>query len=211
MFLNFLDRIIISFDNSLKTLAGKVEGTGRLYPVTEVDAMNKSSLSKRKISIEQMRINHTGEICAQALYHSQFLFSQDIKVNDWLVHAAQEEQDHLIWCARRLDELGGRPSYLNGLFYASSYMMGATLSAMSVELNLGFIRATEDLVCEHLQRQLTTLDFDISSRQIIEAMIQDEAEHSVTAESYGGVEFSPYLYDLMRLQASFMKVVVSKV
>ena len=211
MLLTILDRLIISFDNSLKTLCGSVQGTGRQYPADSISENQKFSLSERQISIEQLRINHTGEICAQALYHSQYLFCSDYVIRRWLLHAAQEEQDHLIWCQKRLNELDGRGSFLNPFFYLSSYLVGATFSAMSDELNLGFIRATEDLVCEHLQRQIQTLDYDPRSKKVIEQMILDEDQHGQTAAKYGGVTFSPYIYDCMRITAGFMKITVSKI
>lgn len=211
MFFDVFDRLIISIDSSLRTLTGQVDGTGRSYPVTSrYDEQTLSfSPSQKSMSIEQLRINHTGEVCAQALYHSQMLFCRNQAVNQWLLEAAYEEQDHLLWCQRRLDELGGKPSLLNPIYYFSSYTIGAVLSVLSLELNLGFIRATEDLVCEHLHRQMDILSFDSRSKEVIAQMIVDEGQHSDTACHYGGLSYSPFTCEIMRMTSSAMKVSVA--
>lgn len=208
---NFGDKLIISFDSALKTLLGNVRGTDRSCPSLDEQERQWENFSyeQNQQSIAQMRINHTGEVCAQALYHAQILLSDDENINHWLLKAAREEQDHLLWCAKRLDELDGRPSYLNPFFYSTSFLIGATLSALSPAVNLGFIRASEDLVCEHLVRQHGYILFDKTSRAIIRQMITDETEHSTQASQYGGVSYSPLSLEVMRLFSSVMKISVT--
>lgn len=211
MFLTLSDKLIMSFDNALQTLSGTVRGTGRKNPSLKVKETVTEELSDEQLkqAQAQMRINHTGEVCAQALYHAQMLFNQDKVIDKWLIKAAKEEQDHLIWTAERLDEMKSKQSYLNPFFYGSSFVIGAFLSALSPAVNLGFIRATEDLVCEHLERQTKYLSFDKRSQSIIQTMIKDEQEHSDSAAHYGGLSYSPMALEVMRLQASVMKVSVT--
>ena len=201
----------MSFDNALQTLSGTVKGTGRKNPSQELEEKKNNSLSQEQLkqAQAQMRINHTGEICAQALYHAQMLFNQDKTIDQWLITAAKEEQDHLLWTAQRLKELDSPESFLNPIYYASSFMMGAMLSMLSPAVNLGFIRATEELVCEHLERQKKYLSFDTRSQAIVQTMIEDEQHHGQSAADYGGLSYSPLALEVMRLQASVMKVSVT--
>jgi ubiquinone biosynthesis monooxygenase Coq7 len=204
---SFIDKLVLSFDNSLKTLSGQVRGTGRPYPVDENSMQSQLLESEIVISKGQMRINHTGEVCAQALYHAQSLFCRSQKISDWLLEASLEEQDHLLWCHRRLTELKTSPSIFNPFFYGASFLMGSSLSLISDKLNLGFIRATEDLVCEHLIEQKKILTFDKFSLRIISQMIIDEKQHSEAAEYFGGFQFSPFFLASMRMSASVMKTI----
>lgn len=210
MFPSFIDKLVICFDNSLKTLTGQVSGTGRSSPLKDFVAQESPlTRSEQAMSCRQMRINHTGEVCAQALYHAQSLFCRSQQVSQWLYRASLEEQDHLLWCQERLEELGTGASVFNPFFYSASFFMGASLSLVSDKLNLGFIRATEDLVCEHLKDQEKVLVFDKRSRVIIEQMIIDEQEHSDVAQHFGGFQFSPSFLQAMRITASLMKTTVS--
>ena len=131
-----------------------------------------------------MRVNHTGEVCAQALYEGQALTARDAAVRERLLSAAGEEADHLAWCAERLDELGSAPSVLNPVFYGASYAMGAVTGLIGDKVSLGFVEATEHQVCEHLERHLDALpDQDAKSRAIVERMHEEEARHGESGVS----------------------------
>src|SRR5690606_10057919 len=137
-----------------------------------------------------MRVNHTGEICAQALYQGQALTARDPAVRGALLEAAAEEADHLAWCEERLAELRSGPSLLNPAFYALSYAMGAVTGLLGDKVSLGFVEATEDQVCRHLEGHLQTLPAeDARSREIVTRMREDEARHGSEALARGGVEF----------------------
>ena len=137
-----------------------------------------------------MRVNHTGEVCAQALYEGQALTARQNDVRAKLKSAAEEESDHLAWCAERLQELDASPSLLNPLFYAASYIIGALTGLAGDKVSLGFVEATEDQVCEHLDRHLQALpEDDQRSRAIITGMRAEEARHGAAALESGGAPF----------------------
>lgn len=136
-----------------------------------------------------MRINHVGEVCAQALYRGQALTSRNPHIVSALQHAAAEETDHLAWCETRMHELGGRKSFLNPLWYAGSFTLGAIAGALSDKWNLGFLAETEHQVSKHLQNHLSQLDAtDIKTRTIVQQMQQDEAAHAAEANQLGATE-----------------------
>jgi 3-demethoxyubiquinol 3-hydroxylase len=152
-----------------------------------------------------MRVNHTGEICAQALYQGQALTARDAGVRAALLAAAQEESDHLAWCEARLDALQSGPSLLNPAFYALSYAMGAVTGLMGDRVSLGFVEATEDQVCRHLEAHLGSLpEDDAVSREIVSRMRDDEARHGSEALARGGVEFPAPVKQAMSLLAKVM-------
>lgn len=137
-----------------------------------------------------MRINHTGEVCAQALYQGQALTARLPEVRQAMEHAAEEEIDHLAWCEQRIRELGGRPSLLNPLFYGLSFGVGAVAGLISDKVSLGFVAATEDQVVKHLDEHLAQLpEQDHKSRAILEQMREDELQHATTALEAGGLRF----------------------
>ena len=151
--MSILNNIINEFDIALKTLSDKKAGTDREYPPTPVDK-NTSKLSKKEkdLSIQMMRVNHAGEVAAQALYRGQAFVCKDKKIKEHLIHAGDEETDHLVWCKKRLNELGGNSSILNPIWYASSFTIGAIFGAMGEKTSLGFVEATEKQVVIHLQQ-----------------------------------------------------------
>jgi ubiquinone biosynthesis monooxygenase Coq7 len=152
-----------------------------------------------------MRVNHAGEVCAQALYEGQAAVARDVPTREALLAAAREETDHLVWCAERLSELDSGPSRLNPLFYAASYAMGAATGLMGDRVSLGFVEATEDQVCKHLEAHLEALpEEDQRSRRIVEQMHQDEARHGAEAMAAGGVEFPAPVKNLMTLISRVM-------
>lgn len=186
---NFVDRLCIAADNALQTLGQTRKYASRPNPGADVEVVELSEEEKLS-SARLMRVNHTGEVCAQALYQGQALTAKLPQVREEMEHACEEEVDHLLWCAERLDQLGSRTSYLNPLFYALSFSLGAGAGAISDRLSLGFVAATEDQVVAHLERHLGKLpEKDTPSRAIVDQMRRDEYAHKETALQAGGMEF----------------------
>ena len=145
--------------------------------------------SDRRRAAALMRVNHCGEVCAQALYQGQALFARDSKTAEALQEAADEEVDHLSWTAERIHELGGRQSLLNPLWYGGSFLIGATAAMVSDKVSLGFVAETERQVSRHLQSHLDHLPKeDLKSRSIVEQMDIDETQHATNAVDLGGIE-----------------------
>lgn len=154
---------------------------------------------RHPLSARLMRVNHAGEVAAQALYHGQALMAKNVVTRDWLLDAAQEEADHLAWCEQRLTELGSRPSLLNPFWYAGSFAIGAIAAAASDRVSLGFVAETERQVETHLSDHLERLpDDDARSRAILETMRADEVRHGARAQAAGGVELPAPVRFLMR-------------
>ena len=196
-----VDDLIGVFDRGLRTLAGV--GT----PATPTPDVPEGDLTEpeRAHAAGLMRVNHTGEVCAQALYEGQALTARREEVRDALEQAAAEEVDHLAWCRQRLDELDARPSVLDPLFYAASFLVGAAAGAMGDRVSLGFVEATEDQVVRHLDRHLADLPADDArSRAIVEEMRADEARHGVNALRAGGRAFPDSLKQAMTAVSRIM-------
>jgi ubiquinone biosynthesis monooxygenase Coq7 len=152
-----------------------------------------------------MRVNHSGEVCAQALYQGQALTARLPEVRREMEAAADEEMDHLAWCEARLRELDDHPSYLNPLWYGLSFGLGATAGAISDRLSLGFVAATEQQVCKHLDSHLARLpEQDTASRAVVAQMLEDEARHAHTALDAGGIPFPAPVRGLMSLVSRVM-------
>jgi len=182
-----LDTLIIEFDKGLRTLLAQAP-TARPYPDANIEEAALSDAEK-KHAAALMRINHTGEICAQALYQGQALTARDPVVQEKLNHAAWEETEHLAWTSHRVYELGGRLSVLNPFWYTSSLAMGALAGAMGDKWNLGFLAETERQVGAHLQHHLDTLPpQDAKSRAVAQQMYTDEVSHSDMAVELGAAE-----------------------
>lgn len=163
------------------------------------------SPEQRRMSIGLMRVNHAGEVSAQALYHGQSLTARQTEVRGSLEQAAAEENDHLAWCKERLDELGGRPSVLSPVWYAGSFAMGAVAGLLGDRWNLGFLAETERQVVEHLEGHLERLpESDQRSRAILEQMREDEAGHATSALQHGGAELPSPIRRLMGATARVM-------
>jgi 3-demethoxyubiquinol 3-hydroxylase len=159
----------------------------------------------RRESAALMRVNHAGEVAAQALYHAQALFARDPGVRDFMLHAAREETDHLAWCETRLKELGARPSALNPLWYVGSFGIGALAALLGDRASLGFVAETERQVETHLKSHLDRLPAeDQRSRTIVEAMCHDEMGHGQQAQSAGAAPLPGPIRELMRRTASVM-------
>lgn len=197
------DSVIGQFDRALRTLSGQ-HASRRPSPAGELRAAPLES-AEGSHAAGLMRVNHTGEICAQALYQGQALTARDPVVRRALLDAAAEETDHLAWCEGRLRELASRPSVLNPAFYAASFTMGAVTGLLGDKVSLGFVEATEDQVCQHLERHLEALpETDVRSREIVRHMHDDEARHGSEALARGGVAFPGPLKQAMTLLSRVM-------
>ena len=190
-----MDRFILGADRLLRSLAGgeeKPRSPARPSPTEALEPLVDSPLSddERRHAAGLMRVNHTGEVCAQALYRGQALTARNAAVRRTMAAAAREEADHLAWCAARLQELDDSPSRLNPVFYGMSFGMGVLAGLAGDRVSLGFIHATEDQVVAHLDRHQQELpEADRRSRAIIERMREDEARHGDDALAAGGAEF----------------------
>ena len=198
-----IDDIVIGLDRALRTVAAEPVAE-RVNPGESVDDAAMDA-AEREHAAGLMRVNHTGEICAQGLYEGQALTAKDDATREALLSAAQEETDHLAWCQDRLTELAAKPSVLNPLFYAASYAMGAVTGLMGDKVSLGFVEATEDQVCRHLESHMDSLpEQDQRSRAIIAQMHEDEARHGAEAMDNGGAEFPRPVKTLMTLVSKVM-------
>lgn len=197
------DKLIIEFDRGLRTLLGKAHSTRPLPDAGLPDAVLSESEKKRAAAL--MRVNHSGEVCAQALYQGQAMTARDPAVQDRLHLAAQEETDHLAWTAHRVADLGGHLSALNPLWYGSSLAIGALAGLLGDKWNLGFLAETERQVGQHLQSHLTRLpQQDEKSRAVVRQMVVDETQHSQMATELGGAELPLPLKQLMKVASRVM-------
>jgi 3-demethoxyubiquinol 3-hydroxylase len=202
--LSLIDSLIVNADQALRTLIPNAATATRSNPADREEAAQLSD-NERKHIAGLMRINHTGEVCAQALYQGQALTAKLPNVRKEMEQAAQEETDHLVWCEQRLQQLGSRTSILNPAFYAMSFTLGAGAGLAGDQWSLGFVAATEDQVCEHLQDHLEQLpEQDTKSRAILQQMLEDEAAHSTKALEAGGRAFSPLTKKVMKALSKVM-------
>jgi len=205
-----VDRLIAGFDLALRTVAG-VHAAQRASPA---DGVPEAALAveEREHAAALMRVNHVGEVCAQALYQGQALTARNDSVRHSLDQAALEEVDHLAWSAGRIEELGGRTSLLNPLWYAGSLALGAVAGALGDRWNLAFLAETERQVEEHLGGHLERLSpGDARTRAVVAAMRADEAKHRQTAVSLGAAELPQPVKSAMRAMAKVMTTVAYRV
>lgn len=201
-----LDRLIIEAQRALTTTAGRSVAERRNPGIDEIESAMDDGARRHAAGL--MRVNHTGEVCAQALYVGQAAVARDEATRAQLLAAAQEETDHLAWCAERLEELHSRPSLLNPLWYVGSYAIGLAAGLRGDGWNLGFVVETERQVEAHLEEHLQTLPSeDRRSRAILETMKTDEARHADHAEQAGARVLPPPIPRLMALASSIMKAV----
>lgn len=201
--LDSLDTAIAAFDRALRSVFAPAQA-GRPLPATS-DAAVPLSDSERRASGALMRVNHAGELAAQALYHGQALFARSEPTRRLLLAAARAESDHLAWCETRLGELGAWTSRLNPLWYGGSFLIGAAAALMGDRASLGFVVETERQVEGHLDRHLDRLPpGDDRSRAILRAMREDEIAHGADAAAAGATELPPPLPGLMRRMARVM-------
>ncbi|HEY8940420.1 MAG TPA: 2-polyprenyl-3-methyl-6-methoxy-1,4-benzoquinone monooxygenase [Cellvibrio sp.] len=203
--LSLIDNFIINADRALRTLAAGSDMTcERPSPARPLDEADLDD-SERRHAAALMRVNHTGEVCAQALYQGQALTAKLPQVRNEMEHAAEEEIDHLVWCQERIDALGSHTSYLNPVWYGLSFAIGAGAGLVSDKISLGFVAATEDQVCKHLQSHLQQLPVtDLRSRAVVEQMLADEARHADMALSAGGYNFPAPVKGIMTLVSKAM-------
>ncbi len=205
-----LDHMIMQAQRALAAAIGPAvavrDNPGLSEPEVEMDA------AARRHAAGLMRVNHTGEVCAQALYVGQAAAARDEATRRQLLDAAQEETDHLAWCGDRLAELDSRPSLFNPLWYAGSYAIGLAAGLRGDGWNLGFVVETERQVEAHLAEHLRTLPAeDLRSRAIVQTMKSDEARHADQAEAAGARTLPPPIPRLMGLASAIMKAVAYRV
>jgi ubiquinone biosynthesis monooxygenase Coq7 len=194
-----IDRLLIAADEALRTLSGSVSASRPSPAGALPEAANAGDAARL------MRVNHTGEVCAQALYSGQSLFARDERVREALRTAASEERDHLSWCRKRLGELQSRPSALDPLWYAGSFGLGILSGAAGDRWSLGFLAETEAQVEKHLDGHLGRLvPDDARSRAVIEQMREDESRHGAVGRALGGDELPLPVKLAMRMASKVM-------
>ncbi len=206
-----IDRLIISIDNALHIASGQDHAAQRENPAADTPEVVMDEANRRHAA-GLMRINHAGEICAQALYAGQAATARKSDVQTSLQQAANEEIDHLGWCKERLDELDGQPSRLDPLWYAGSFAIGAIAGLSGDGWSLGFLKETENQVEAHLAGHLQKLPpEDARSRAILEQMKTDEAKHAQMAAEAGAFDLPKPVRRLMKLTAETMKAVAYRI
>jgi len=198
-----IDRLITSFDTGLRTVLAEPHAN-RARPGADMKEATLSDEQKQQ-AIALMRVNHVGEVCAQALYSGQAFTSRNMQIVNSLKHAAVEETDHLAWCEDRIKELGGRKSLLNPFWYAGSFALGAVAGAVGDKWNLGFLAETEQQVSVHLSGHLEKLPTeDVRTRAIIEQMHVDETSHAKEAKQLGAADLPDAIKTGMKLASKIM-------
>lgn len=199
-----IDRFCLGFDQALRAICGNLVTTSRSFPAEHVE---ESELTPEQIkhSAGIMRINHAGEVCAQALYQAQGLASRCKEVRDKMERAAIEEGDHLAWCSLRLSELGSHTSYFNPFWYMGSFAIGLTAGLVGDKWSLGFLAETEKQVVNHLSKQMQLLPSqDARSYTILEQMQADELQHQNDAIDAGAAELPSFIKKIMSLTSKVM-------
>ena len=204
--MNFFNNIVNELDIALKTLSDKKTGTERCYPPEPAEKNTEELNQKEKdLSIQMMRINHAGEVAAQALYRGQAFVCKDPEIKEHLIQAGEEETDHLVWCKKRLDELDGKSSILNPLWYAGSFAIGAIFGSMGEKISLGFVEETEKQVVIHLQKHLDKISSkDKETIEILKTMQADEDLHAGQANESGAEELESPTKKVMEVTAKVM-------
>ena len=209
-----LDRALALVDRTLRTLGGKPSAS-RPYPadaVVDDAAAPEMTDAERDEAAALMRVNHVGEICAQALYEAQAFGTPDPRLRETFLHAAREEADHLAWTQRRIEELGGRTSLLNPFWYGGAFAIGLVAARLGDRVSLGFMAETERQVEQHLQGHLERLpQNDTASRAIVEQMKADEISHGDTALNLGGADLPLPVRAAMKLAARVMTTTAHRI
>jgi len=206
--LSFIDKALIELDKALQTRASAQRMSQRPTPspdTKQLESARDISDDEKLQAARLMRVNHAGEVSAQALYQGQAFTAKLPRVREQMQHAAEEEIDHLAWCEDRLQELGAKPSVFNPLWYAGSFALGAVAGLVGDKWSLGFVEETEKQVVEHLQEHLDKLPKDdIKTRTIIEQMQIDEAEHGDMAKQAGAAELPTPIKAVMKITSKIM-------
>ncbi|QWD68490.1 2-polyprenyl-3-methyl-6-methoxy-1,4-benzoquinone monooxygenase [Polynucleobacter sp. VK25] len=206
-----IDRFILEFDTALRSVVG---GASAHRPTPGSDFGGKSGLdtAERKHAAGLMRVNHVGEVCAQALYQSQKLVARNPEIQEMLDHSGREEMDHLAWCETRLQELGSHTSYLNPIWYAGSFAIGLVAGLAGDKWSLGFVAETEKQVENHLESHLEKLPKDDQrSRAIVEQMRSDEIDHGQAAKNAGGANLPEPIQKIMQAMSKVMTTTAYKI
>ncbi len=198
------DRLLMALDQALRTVHAPARTTGRPYPAEGVPEAELSD-AERDRSARLMRVDHAGEVAAQGLYQGQALLARDERVKAQMLRSSEEENDHLAWCERRLDELGSHTSYLGPFWYTGAYAIGTLASLAGDRWSLGFVKETENQVVAHLEDHLRRLPAqDARSRAILEQMKIDEGYHAYKAHLAGAADLPGPIKTLMRLSSKVM-------
>ena len=206
-----IDGFIIEFDRALRSIVG-VTPMRRPVPESSTSDGCELSIEEKKHVAGLMRVNHVGEVCAQALYQSQKLHAKSDDLKNKLEQAAIEEEDHLAWCERRLEELDSRPSLLNPIWYAGSFVLGSIAGLAGDKISLGFVAETEKQVEHHLDEHLKELPSnDHRSRAIVAQMRADEIAHGQMAIQEGGVELPSAIQRAMKTMAKVMTITAYRI
>ena len=206
-----IDRFIIEFDTALRSIVGGANAQ-RPTPGSESGANIALDSEQRKHAAGLMRVNHVGEVCAQALYQSQKLVARNSEIKEMLDRSGQEELDHLAWCETRLKELGSHTSYLNPFWYAGSFAIGLAAGLAGDKWSLGFVAETEKQVENHLESHLKKLpEEDDRSRAIVDQMRLDEIEHGQAAVHAGGVTLPEPIQKIMQAMSKVMTTAAYKI
>ena len=206
-----IDKLIGNVDNALRTIVGRPQITERPNPAQGMDEAEMNEAEK-KHAAGLMRVNHAGEVSAQGLYAGQALTARLPDVREKMERAAMEENDHLEWCERRLDELGSHKSLLNPLWYFGSFAIGAAAGVAGDKWSLGFVAETEHQVIKHLDEHLQSLpQQDVKSRAVVEQMKEDEAHHATVALQHGGAELPAPVKKMMGLTSKIMTSLAYKI
>lgn len=202
------DRLVVNLDQALRTLFGRPLVTERANPAETCEHSELPEQQQEHV-MRLMRINHTGEVCAQALYQGQALTARRPEVRRAMQRSAAEENDHLAWCEERVEELGGRLSLLNPLWYAGSFALGAAAGVAGDKWSLGFVMETEKQVEGHLEEHLAQVpESDCRTRAILEQMKADEIRHGRKAKAHGGAELPAPVKGAMKLMSKLMTTTV---
>ncbi len=198
------DQWIMEVQHSLETVFGQPQTSRRDDPAADANE-GKLDAGERQLAGRLMRVNHCGEVCAQALYQGQSMTCKNTVVKEKLSRAAAEENDHLVWCQRRLTALDNHKSLTNPLWYAGSWLIGLTVGAIGDRVSLGFLRETEQQVVQHLDRHLQRLpQNDTLSHLVLQQMQQDERQHATTALEAGASELPAVVTKMMALSSKVM-------
>lgn len=208
---SLFDRLISQADSALRTIARGHQGTGRPSPLQDSDVPQLSEPERRHVA-GLMRVNHTGEVCAQALYQGQALTARLPRIRRQMEVSAHEEEDHLAWCEQRLEELDSHTSLLNPVWYALSFGIGAGAGIIGDRWSLGFVEETENQVCAHLESHLERLPpQDERTRRILVQMRDDEAAHATKARRAGAIRLPAPVRRAMKLTAKVMTVTAYRI
>ena len=209
--LSRLDRALVEIERALETVFVAAPVAVHASPAADTPEADLDD-TERRHAAGLMRVNHVGEVCAQALYFGQAAVARDSSMRAQMLDAAAEESDHLAWCGERLDELGSRPSWLNPLWYAGAYAIGVGAGLVGDRLSLGFVVETERQVEAHLGEHLQTLPAgDERSRAIVRRMKDDEARHADDALAAGAKALPAPLPSVMRIASNLMKAVAYRI